>query len=404
MKFVVILGDGMADMPLASLQGKTPLQVAKKPNMDRLAKRGRNGQALTVPEGFPPGSDVANLSVMGYQPKNYYTGRAPLEAAAMGVILGEDNIAFRCNLVTVENGIMKDYSAGHITSSEGRELIDALKPLMPGQRLYAGVSYRNLLVLNAGAKAICTPPHDISDLPIRGYLPHGQDSEQLLGLMEVTQPILANHPVNLKRMAEGKKPANAIWLWGQGPAPAMPTFLEKYGLCGAMISAVDLLKGIGVYAGLEVINVAGATGTIDTNYKGKVDAALQALQRLDFVYLHIEAPDEAGHEGDLDQKIKAIELFDQLVVGPLMEELRRLGDDWRVILLPDHATPIAIKTHSRDPVPFVIMGKGIVPDGVERFDEESAKLGGYGLVEATELVGMMTELVGSGPNRFEVRS
>ena len=312
MKFVVILGDGMADLPLASLQGKTPLQVAKKPNMDRLAKQGRNGQALTVPEGFLPGSDVANLSVMGYRPKNYYTGRAPLEAAAMGVILGEDDIAFRCNLVTVENGIMKDYSAGHITSSEGSELIEALKPLMPGQRLYAGVSYRNLLVLKAGAKAICTPPHDISDQPIRGYLPHGQDAEQLLGLMEAAQPILANHPVNLKRMAEGKKPANAIWLWGQGPAPAMPTFLEKYGLCGAMISAVDLLKGIGVYAGLEVINVAGATGTIDTNYKGKVDAALQALQRLDFVYLHIEAPDEAGHEGDLDQKIKAIELFDQL--------------------------------------------------------------------------------------------
>ena len=297
MKFVVILGDGMADLPLASLQGKTPLQVAKKPNMDRLAKQGRNGQALTVPEGFPPGSDVANLSVMGYQPQKYYTGRAPLEAAAMGVILGKDDIAFRCNFVTVEDGIMKDYSAGHITSSEGRELIEALKPLMPGQRLYAGVSYRNLLVLKAGAKAICTPPHDISDQPIQGYLPHGPDARQLLSLMEAAQPIFANHPVNLKRVAEGKKPANAIWLWGQGPAPVMPTFREKYGLSGAMISAVDLLKGIGVYAGLEVINVPGATGTIDTNYKGKVDAALQALQRLDFVYLHVEAPDEAGHEG-----------------------------------------------------------------------------------------------------------
>jgi 2,3-bisphosphoglycerate-independent phosphoglycerate mutase len=389
MKFVVILGDGMADLPLASLQGKTPLQVAKKPNMDRLAKQGRNGQALTVPEGFPPGSDVANLSVMGYQPERYYTGRAPLEAAAMGVILGGADIAFRCNFVTVEDGIMKDYSAGHITSFEGRELIEALKPLMPGQRLYAGVSYRHLLVLKAGSKAVCTPPHDISDQLIQGHLPHGQDAELLLGLMEAARPILANHPVNLKRMAEGKKPANAIWLWGQGPAPAMPTFLEKYGLCGAMISAVDLLKGIGVYAGLEVINVPEATGTIDTNYKGKVDAALQALQRLDFVYLHIEAPDEAGHEGDLDQKIKAIELLDQEVVGPLMEGLRQQGEDWRVILLPDHATPISIKTHSRDPVPFVIMGKGIVPDGVERFDEESAKLGGYGLVEATKLVGIM---------------
>jgi 2,3-bisphosphoglycerate-independent phosphoglycerate mutase len=398
MKFVVILGDGMADLPLASLQGKTPLQVAKKPNMDRLAKQGRNGQALTVPEGFPPGSDVANLSVMGYRPDKYYTGRAPLEAAAMGVILGEADIAFRCNFVTVEDGNMKDYSAGHITSSEGSELIEALKPLMPGQRLYAGVSYRNLLVLKAGANAICTPPHDISDQSIQDHLPHGQDAEQLLGLMEAAQPILANHPVNLKRVAEGKKPANAIWLWGQGPAPAMPTFLEKYGLNGAMISAVDLLKGIGVYAGLEVINVPGATGTIDTNYMGKVEAALQALQRLDFVYLHIEAPDEAGHEGDLDQKIRAIELFDQKVVGPLMEGLRRQGDDWRVILLPDHATPIAIKTHSCDPVPFAIMGKGIVPDSVERFDEESAKRGGYGLVEATELVEMMAKSFVYGSN------
>jgi 2,3-bisphosphoglycerate-independent phosphoglycerate mutase len=389
MKFVVILGDGMADLPIASLKGKTPLQAAKKTNMDRLAMQGRNGQALTVPQGFPPGSDVANLSVMGYRPEKYYTGRAPLEAAAMGLTLSEFEIAFRCNFVSVENGIMKDYSAGHITSSEGCQLIEALKPLMPGQRLYAGVGYRNLLVLKTGSKAICTPPHDISDQPIKGHLPRGPDAEQLLGLMEAARPILANHPVNLKRMAEGKKPANAIWLWGQGPAPAMPTFQEKYGLSGAMISAVDLLKGIGVYAGLEVINVPGATGTIDTNYCGKVEAALRALLHLDFVYLHIEAPDEAGHEGDLDQKIKAIELLDQMVVGPLMEGLRRSGEDWRVLLLPDHATPLAIRTHSCDPVPFVIAGNGIVPDTVEHFDEDAAKCGGYELVEATELVRML---------------
>ncbi len=389
MKFIVILGDGMADRPIESLKGKTPLQAAHTPNMDSVAREGKNGLAITVPEGMPPGSDVANLSVMGYDPHKYYTGRAPLEAAAMGVKLEEDDIAFRCNLVTVEKGIMKDYSAGHITSDEGKELIRDLKPLMPAQRLYAGVSYRNLLVLRAGADAICTPPHDITDRQIEDYLPRGRDSELLIGLMEAAKPILATHPVNLKRIAEGKRPANMIWLWGQGPAPAMPTFKERFGLSGAMISAVDLLKGIGVYAGLEVIDVPGATGTIDTNYAGKVEAALKALVRVDFVYLHVEAPDEAAHEGDLELKIKALELFDQKVVGPVIEGLKARGDDWRVLLLPDHATPISIRTHSHDPVPFAIMGKRIKPDSVRSFDEEAAKRGGYGVVEATGLVKML---------------
>jgi len=363
----------------------------RKSNMDRVASRADSGLARSVPEGLPPGSDVANLSVMGYEPQKYYTGRAPLEAAAMGVRLAADDIAFRCNFVTVEKGIMKDYSAGHISSQEGSELISALKPLMPEERLYAGVSYRNLLVLKAGARAICTPPHDIPDQPIQGYLPRGQDAKHLIDLMDKATPILASHPVNLRRAAEGKRPANMIWLWGQGPAPIMPTFQEKWGLSGAMISAVDLLKGIGTYAGLEVIDVPGATGTIDTNYEGKVQAALRALTRLDFVYLHIEAPDEAAHEGDVEQKIRAIEIFDQRVVSPMIQGLRANGEDWRVLLLPDHATPISIKTHSRDPVPFAIMGKGIEPDDVERFDEQAAKRGGYGLVEATRLVGMMTE-------------
>ena len=391
MKFVVILGDGMADLPLAALQGKTPLQSANKSNMDCIARLGRNGRAVTVPEGFPPGSDVANLSVAGYEPQKYYTGRAPLEAAAMGVPLGGGDIAFRCNFVTIENGIMQDYSAGHITSEEGLELIEALKPLMPGHRLYAGVSYRNLLVLRAGARSVCTPPHDISDQPVQGHLPRGDDAKQLIELMDAARPILARHSVNLKRVAAGKRPANAIWLWGQGPAPAMPAFSELYGLRGAMISAVDLLKGIGVYADLDVINVPGATGTIDTNYEGKVQSTLEALSRLDFVYLHIEAPDEAGHEGDLVQKVRAIELFDRNVVGPLIVGLKESGEEWRVLLLPDHATPISTKTHSRDPVPFTIMGNGIEPDDVERFDEQSAKRGGYGLVEATGLVRMMVK-------------
>ena len=389
MKLVVLLGDGMADLPIEALQNKTPLQAAKKPNMDRLAKRGRSGLAQTVPDGFPPGSDVANLSVMGYAPSRHYTGRAPLEAAAMEVQLGPADIAFRCNFVTIEKGIMQDYSAGHISTEEGRELIEALAPLMPERKLYAGVSYRNLLVLKAGANAVCTPPHDISDQPVASHLPSGPDSELLISLMEAAGPVLANHPVNLNRIAAGKRPANAIWLWGQGPAPAMPSFAEKYMLEGAMISAVDLLKGIGRYAGLEVIDVAGATGNIDTNYEGKVKAALQALERLDFVYLHVEAPDEAGHEGDTTLKVKAIELFDEKVVGPMIKGLDESGQDWRVLLLPDHATPISIKTHSRDPVPFTIAGTGVQPDGVDRFDEAAARQGSYGLVQATELVGMM---------------
>lgn len=391
MKLVVLLGDGMADLPLPALQGKTPLQAAFKPHMDSLAKRGKSGLVRTVADGFSPGSDVANLSVMGYDPARHYTGRAPLEAAAMGVALGPSDIAFRCNLVTIEDGLMKDYSAGHITSGEGRALIDSLQPILPGGRLYAGVSYRNLLVLQAGEEAVCTPPHDISDRPAAEHLPRGPDADLLIRIMDAARPILESHPVNLRRIAAGKRPANAIWLWGQGLAPAMPSFQQRFGLSGAMISAVDLLKGIGRYAGMRVLDVPGATGNIDTNYGGKVQAALEALKSCDFVYLHIEAPDEAGHEGNVNLKVKAIELFDEKVVGPVVEGLEKSGEEWRALLLPDHATPISIKTHSREPVPFTIAGEGIVPDYVERFDEASAQKGGYGLVEARALVEMMKE-------------
>jgi len=391
MKLMVILGDGMADLPLEELQGKTPLQAAEKPNMDRLARLGRCGLALTVPDGFPPGSDVANLSVVGYDPRRFYTGRAPLEAASMGVHLEKGDIAFRCNLVTIEDGIMRDYSAGHISTEEARELIGSLKTLMPEERLYAGVSYRHLLVLQKGAEVVCTPPHDISDQPVAGHLPQGEGAELLLELMERARPVLASHPLNLKRIEENKRPANAIWLWGQGPAPSMPSFQDLYGLTGAMISAVDLLRGIAVYAGLEVIEVPGATGTIDTNYSGKVKGAIDALSRHDFAYLHIEAPDEASHAGDLMGKIRAIELLDQRIVGPVIEGLDKSGEEWRILLLPDHATPISIKTHSREPVPFVIMGKDIEPDGVDRFDEQSVKKGGYGKVDATSLIRMLAE-------------
>jgi 2,3-bisphosphoglycerate-independent phosphoglycerate mutase len=390
MKFIVLLGDGMADCPLPSLGGRTPLQAAETPNMDRVAAEGRSGLARTVPVGMPPGSDVANLSVVGYEPSKYYSGRAPLEAAAMGVSLGKGEIAFRCNFVTVKDGKMEDYSAGHISSEEGRGLIEALKPLMPGGRLYAGVSYRNLLVLSAGEEAICTPPHDILDQPIAGYLPKGNDSELLIELMEASRPVLSDHPVNARRIAEGKRPANMIWLWGQGPAPSMPTLQEKSGLRGAMISAVDLLKGIGVYAGMEVIDVPGATGTIDTNYEGKVDAALSALARVDLVYLHIEAPDEAAHEGDVELKIRAIETFDRRVVGPVVEKLEASKFQWRILLLPDHPTPISLRTHTDKPVPFAVMGEGIARDKVETFDEVAAARGGYGLVEANKLVEMVS--------------
>ena len=392
MKFVVIVGDGMADEPLTALSNKTPLQVAKTPNMDLIAKEGRTGLARTIPEGMPAGSDVANLSVMGYDPRKYYTGRAPLEAAAMGIKLAKDDIAFRCNLVNVMDGIMVDYSAGHISSPEARELIESLKPSMPEHRLYAGVSYRNLLVLKTGEKAICTPPHDITDRPIRDHLPSGKDSELLRQLMDASKPVLAMHPVNLKRMAEGKRTANLIWLWGQGPIPSLPTFQEKYGLKGAVISAVDLLKGIGVYADLEVIKVPGATGTIDTNYQGKVQALFDSLDRVDFVFLHVEAPDEAAHAGDIRLKIKAIELFDECIVGPIIKGLQVLGNEWRVCVLPDHPTPIAIKTHTNDPVPFSIMGHGIESDQVKSFDEIAVKQGRYGLIEATAIIEIMTEI------------
>ena len=392
MKHVILLGDGMADHPIESLGGKTPLQAANKPNMDLIARQGRSGLVRTVPVGLPPGSDVANLSILGYDPHKYYSGRAPLEAAAMGVHLAKDDIAFRCNFVTVTNGLMEDYSAGHISSVEGTELIKSLMPLMPGGRLYPGVSYRNLLVLKAGAEAVCTPPHDIMDQPFEDYLPRGKDSELLIELMEATRPVLASHPVNKKRIADGKKPANMIWLWGQGGAPSMPTFQERFGLRGAMISAVDLLKGIGTYADLEVIDVPGATGDIDTNYAGKVQAALEALTHLDFVYLHVEAPDEAGHEGDVELKVKAIELFDQNVVGPMVQGLKESGEDWRALLLPDHATPTSLRTHTREPVPFAMMGNGVEPDGAKSFDEDEAKKGGYGIVEGIRLVELLENI------------
>ena len=369
MKFIILLGDGMADRPHAELGGKTCLQAARTPNLDQLATLGQVGMVHTVPDGFPPGSDVANLTVMGYDPRKYYTGRSPLEAASIGVDLGPDDVAFRCNLVTLRisggksatgikgrHAIMEDFSAGHITTEEARLLIEEIDSKLGSDRIrfYPGVSYRHLMVWKGGKDKIeCAPPHDIQDKDIQDYVPRGEGDETLNTLMEASIDILMAHPVNKARLENGKRPANSIWLWGQGKRPSMPTFREKYGLEGAMISAVDLTKGIGIYAGFEVINVPGATGWLDTNYVGKAEHALWALKTKDIVYVHIEAPDEAGHTGDLKNKIKAIEDFDEFVVGNIVHGMKQF-DEYRILALPDHPTPIEIRTHSADPVPFVI--------------------------------------------------
>ncbi len=368
MKYIILLGDGMADRPNACTGGKTCLQAARTPNLDRLATLGEVGMVRTVPPGFPPGSDVANLSVMGYDPAKYFTGRSPLEAASMGVQLGPDDIAYRCNLVTLRltaakaaagrsrRAVMEDFSAGHISTQEARTLIEEIDgKLGSGHiRFYPGVSYRHLMVWKNGKDRIeCTPPHDIQDKYIEDYLPRGEGDDIINGLMEASIDILSNHPLNKGRLEKGKRPANSIWLWGQGRRPSMPTFREKYGLEGSVISAVDLTKGIGVYAGFDVITVPGATGWIDTNYVGKAEHALFALKTKDIVYLHVEAPDEAGHTGDAKNKIKAIEDFDELIVGNIVEGMKQF-DDYRILALPDHPTPLEIRTHSAEPVPFVI--------------------------------------------------
>lgn len=386
MKYIIIIGDGMADRPMKELDGKTCLQAAKIPNLDRLATLGQVGVANTVPEGFSPGSDVANLSVMGYDPRKYYTGRSPLEAASMGVELGPDDVAYRCNLVTLKvtggkqaaaggkrHALMEDFSAGHISSEEARLLIEEIDSRLGSERIrfYPGVSYRHLMVWKGGKyKSDCTPPHDIQDRNIQDYLPRGEGDDIINELMEASYDVLIAHPVNKNRIENGKRPANSIWLWGQGRRPSMPTFKEKYGLEGAVISAVDLTRGIGVYAGFEVIKVPGATGWIDTNYVGKAEHALWSLKTRDIVYLHVEAPDEAGHTGDLKNKIKAIEDFDELIVGNIMHGMKQF-DEYRILVMPDHPTPLAIRTHSSDPVPFIIYdNRSERKDGPVSYDEK----------------------------------
>jgi 2,3-bisphosphoglycerate-independent phosphoglycerate mutase len=351
----------MADEPIEELGGKTPLEVAATPHMDALATKGETGLVQTIPDGYPPGSDVANLSALGYDPKLYYTGRSPLEAVSMGVDLAEEDVAFRCNLVTVSDEVsyadktMLDYSGGEISTDEARELLAEIEKRLgnPNLRFYPGISYRHLLVWGDGPEQIqLTPPHDISLRPVAGHLPQGDNAGVLLELMEKSFKILDNHPVNAFRAGNNQPKANSLWFWGQGKKPALPSFQEKYHLTGSVISAVDLIKGIGMCAGLEVVEVEGATGNIHTNFRGKTDAALKELERgQDFIFIHVEAPDEAGHQGDLAIKIKAIEEVDKML-GRLLEGLKRYPA-YRVMVLPDHPTPLSIRTHTDKPVPFI---------------------------------------------------
>jgi len=360
MKHLILLGDGMADYPIDVLGGKTVLQYANTPNMDRIAAEGTLGLIDTIPSGLPPGSDVANLSVLGYDPRECYTGRGPLEAANMGIALSPEDVAFRCNLVTLLDGpdpVMEDFTAGHISSLEAKAIIADLDIAIGSDtfRFYPGVSYRHLLVWKGGESRLdATPPHDITGKTIGPYLPHGPGAEAIKRLMHLSRDILADHPVNRKRIERGLRPATSLWLWGQGRAPRIRKMMERFQIRGGIISAVDLLNGIGVYAGLEVLPVQGATGYIDTNYRGKAEKALSALEELDLVFIHVEAPDEMGHQGNLEGKIKAIEDFDSQVVGTVLQGMVKL-EPFRIAVLSDHPTPLSLKTHVADPSPFAVL-------------------------------------------------
>lgn len=394
---MVLLGDGMADFPLEALGNKTAIQAANTPAMDQAAREGVTGLFMPIPDGFPAGSDIGNLSVFGFDPAANFTGRAPLEAVNQGITIAPDQLVFRCNLVTLEDGAMRDFTADHITSEEAAELIAALNEVLgrQGARFYPGVGYRHLLLLDATdeTKAAyqnlqCTPPHDISDQQYEPHYPKGDRREDIIALMEQSRDVLRDHPINAKRIAEGKLPATSIWLWGQGGAPSLATFHDRFDITGAVISAVDLVNGIGRAAGLDVIPVEGATGWIDTNYAGKVEAALNALETRDFVYLHIEAPDEAAHKGDAALKIRAIEDFDSRVVRPCMDYARKHGHV-RVVIAPDHVTSIDSRTHAGGPVPFILTGAGVESNGLACYSEEEAAKAGVLYPAGHELVPSM---------------
>lgn len=401
MKYLVILGDGMADEHIPMLDGKTCLQAAHKPDIDRLAAKGRSGLLYTIPDGFKPGSEIANLAILGYDLPRVFEGRGSLEAASMGVDIEPGEIAMRCNLICIEDGKIKNHSAGHISSEEAHELIDFLQKELGGDDInfFPGVSYRHLLKFKGGSKDIdCTLPHDVVGTPFRDVMIRPLSDEAvptadiLNGLILRSQELLSKHPVNLRRAAEGKDPANSIWPWSPGYRPQMETLEQKYGIrSGAVISAVDLIKGIGVYAGLEPIEVEGATGLYDTNYEGKAQATIDALRKNDFVFLHIEASDEAGHEGDVMLKVKTIEYLNDRIVRPIMTEIEKWNEPVTVAILPDHWTPCRLRTHVPDPVPFVICGPNIEPDAVQVYDEDAAAKGGYGELRSADM--FMEELI-----------
>ena len=399
MKYLIILGDGMADEPIASLGNKTPLQAAKIPNIDKIAALGRNGMFDTIPTGFAPGSEIANLTVLGYDVNKVFEGRGSLEAASMGVAIEPNEMAMRCNLICIENSKIKNHSAGHISNEEATELILFLEKELGTDIIsfYPGVSYRHLLKMRGGNKALkCTPPHDVTgtlfaEVMITAETPEAQETADLLNELTLrSQALLENHPVNLKRAAQGKDKANSIWVWSPGYKPEMKTLLETYNLeSGAVISAVDLIKGIGVYAGLKVIEVEGATGLYDTNYEGKAQAAIDALRENDFVYLHIEASDEAGHEGNVELKMKTIEYLDYRVVKPIFEEVSTWNEPVVIAILPDHPTPCIYKTHTISPIPFIIYKPGEKADDVMVYDEFAQQKGSYGLLKGAEFMEML---------------
>lgn len=393
MKYVVILGDGMADEPISSLDGKTPLQAANKSVMDAMAKKSEQGIAYTVPSNLPAGSDVANLAMLGYNPQEYYSGRSPLEALSIGVDMKDTDIALRCNVVTVsEDGAYEDkeiidHSAGEITSEEAAVLIDAVKAELETEefKFYHGVSYRHLTIWDHGEVAELTPPHDILGKTIGEYLP---EEPKLKEMMKKSFDILNHHPINEERAKKGLNKANSIWFWGAGTKPALDNFKEKTGVNGTMVSAVDLLKGIAVGAGMRNIDVEGANGGLDTNYRGKAMAAVEALLEKgdDFAYIHVEAPDEMGHQGNVENKIKAIENLDEQVVKVVKEELEKAGVDFRILIGPDHPTPIAIRTHSKEPIPFMIYDSTKDVNGQEEYSEEAARKTGLVIEHGYELM------------------
>lgn len=396
MKHIIILGDGMADERIAKLNNKTPLEAANKPYIDLLAKKGNCGLLHTVPEGFKPGSEIANMCVLGYDVRTEFEGRGSLEAASIGVSIMPGEMAMRCNLICVQDGKIKNHSAGHISNEEAKELIEYLQAELGNDifTFHNGISYRHLLVMKGGDKRItCTPPHDVPGTEVHKVLvkadtPEAEETARLLNELTIkSQELLENHPVNLKRKAEGKDPANSIWVWSPGYKPSMKTLKEKFGISsGAVISAVDLIKGIGVYAGLESIEVEGATGLYNTNYEGKAEAAIEALKKNDFVFLHIEASDEAGHEGDVDLKVKTIEYLDSRIVKPIYEEVSKWDEPVSIAILPDHPTPCAIKTHTASAIPFIIYNPEAEADKVEVYNEFSVKEGSYGILKEDEFI------------------